>query len=182
MTAAFKGMLSGEYTPKGLFADKGTEFVAQPVQDFFKSRSICHYTSNDADIKASHGERAIRTLRERLVRLLAATGSKTWTKSIQEIVTHYNDTTSSLHGYAPSAINHSNCLKVFKVLYPNGCALPKKSAKYVVGDLVRISKAQTAFQKTGKNYSDELFRIIKVVPRFEVYMCKLKSEDYNETI
>lgn len=182
MIAAFKQMITSEHTPRSLFTDRGKEFVAKPVQEYFDSQAVHHYTSNDADIKASHAERAIRTLRERLVRLFAANGSKAWLHSIQQIVNHYNDTICEVHGYAPSTINHTNCLKVYKILYPDGYALPKKPAKYKVGELVRISKARKAFQKTGKNYSDELFKIVKVVPRFEVYMYELKSEDDNETI
>ena len=107
---------------------------------------------------------------------------KTGSIRIQQIVDKYNNTPNSVHGFEPAAITHENCLQVYKKLYPNGYALPKGPAKFAVNDLVRISKARKAFNKTGQNYSDEVFKVIKVIPRFEVYMYELQSTDNNEDI
>jgi acetyl-CoA carboxylase carboxyltransferase component len=39
-------------------------------------------------------------------------------------------------------------------------------AKYIVGQLVRISKEKVKFTKSAEqNYTTEVFRIIKVIPR-----------------
>ena len=78
ITQAFSKLITGEHRPRSLFTDKGTEFTADAVQHYFKINDINHYTSKDAEIKAAHAERAIKTLRERLVRLFAASGSKDW--------------------------------------------------------------------------------------------------------
>lgn len=184
MIDAFKRILTPQHTPKAIFSDNGQEFKAKSVQDFFEQQKIHHYTSKDGTVKASHAERAIRTLRERFVRLFASVGrTKNWTDHLQDIVTHYNNTVCAVHGYKPATVNHDNCLDVYHKLYPDGYTLPKRPSRFKVGDRVRISVVKSIVEKkTGKNYTDEQFEVEKVVPKFDVYMYELKSLDTKEII
>lgn len=178
MLTAFKRMVANGEKPNALFTDKGTEFTNSAVQAYFKLQNIDHYTSKDADVKASHAERAIRTLRERLVRLYATLGKNRWISHIDIIVKHYNATPTRTHGLAPDAVDHTNCLQVYKKLYPNGYSLPKKPPRFRVGDTVRVSYNRSLLsKKTGKNYTDELFKVTRVIPRHEVFMYELTSID-----
>jgi len=65
---------------------------------------------------------------------------------------------------APANVTDSDVLTIWK-------RLPKKrfrviKAKYSVGQHVRISKEKAKFAKSSEqNFSTEIFRIVKVIPR-----------------
>ncbi len=67
---------------------------------------------------------------------------------------------------SPSDVNEKNEKKIWHKMYDNPIDSKSISFKFKVGDLVRISKAKSIFQKGyTANWSREIFKIKKCLPR-----------------
>ena len=79
----------------------------------------------------------------------------------------YNATVQSSTGMAPTKVTDSDVLTIWKRLQQKRRSDIK--AKYTVGQHVRISKEKAKFAKSAdQNFSTEIFRIVKVIPRTPV--------------
>ena len=81
---------------------------------------------------------------------------------------------------APSRVTDSDVLDIWKRMNVEHGRIRVARPKYRVGQHVRISKAKMRFAKGAEqNYTTEIFRIIKVVPRKPRPVYEL--EDLNKT-
>jgi hypothetical protein len=86
--------------------------------------------------------------------------------ALNMMVESYNNTIHSSTKYAPSAINDTNILQVFRNLYAGESFTSYSKPKFSVGDKVRISRQKNIFEKGYvTNYSEEIFEIDKVLIR-----------------
>jgi hypothetical protein len=82
---------------------------------------------------------------------------------------------------SPRDVNDANEKDVFGTLYGHleHGKYEKQKPKYVLGDLVRISKWKHAFKKSyEENYTDEIFRIRDVL-RGPLVQYRLYDKDYE---
>jgi len=55
------------FPPKSIYTDRGLEFESKEMKKFFEEYRIEKYAAKDSKIKASVAERALRTIKSRLI-------------------------------------------------------------------------------------------------------------------
>jgi hypothetical protein len=155
-----------EATPVMIQTDRGTEFLAGPVQDVFRKHNIKHYWSLNDDIKAACVERFNRTLKTRMFRYLTHYRTNRWVDVLNDLVASYNETFHRSIGMSPKDVTPEKSELITKRLYPEK---PPLKWKFDIGDTVRISKYKHIFEKGySQNWTDELFKITERHPTYPV--------------
>ncbi len=140
--------------PKKLWTDEGTEFYNKIFMKFLKGEGIKLYSTFNEG-KAVVIERFNRTLKEKLYKKFTQLGSQRWVYFIQDIVDNYNNTVHSSTKLKPSET-------FTKLEYEKEINLRKP--KYKVGDIVRIYRWKSHFEKGyTKRWTNELFKIVNVI-------------------
>ena len=125
--------------------------------------------------KSVVAERFIRTLKNKLYKHMTAIGKNVYYDVLDGVVNKYNNTKHSTIKMKPIDVV-DNKKRVY-IDEHNG-----KSARFNVGDRVRISKFKNIFAKGyNPNWSNEIFIVDKIndtVP----YTYNLKDLNYEETI
>ena len=144
--------------PKTLQTYQGLEFLNKSVQALLKKHGIHHFSTHNAETKASVVERFNRTLKT----WRYFTKHQTWRyiDVLQDLVLSYNNTPHRSIGMAPSQVSPQNQEEVWQRLYGHdGKGVPKLR----VSDRVRISKYKGKFEKGyAVNCSEEMFTIHEV--------------------
>ena len=137
--------------PKTLQTDQGLEFLNKSVQALLKKYSIHHYSSHNAETKASIVKKLNRTLKTRMWRY--------FTKHFDAVVQQHPHRSI---GMAPSQVSAKNQEEVWQRLYGHdGKGVPKLR----VSDRVCIRKYKGKFKKGyAANWSEEMFTIHEVHP------------------
>lgn len=148
---AYQDIFSHNEEPASIRSDHGSEFVNQTMKEFFISRAIKHYlTSNE--IKTSHGERVIQTLRMRIARMFRANNNFNWVDTLQDVTHGYNN---SIHSALNSTPTDAMCATEKSELWHwqykrNDKATktgPNKRYIFEIGDRVRISYLRESFHR-----------------------------------
>ena len=106
--------------------------------------------------KSVVAERFIRTLKNKLYKNMTATGKNVYYDVLDDIVNEYNNTKHNTIKIKPKDVKDDN-----NIIYID--VHNKKSARYNVGDRVRISKFKNIFAKGyTPNWSNEIFVINKI--------------------
>src|SRR5215470_12474007 len=169
--------LSPEQIPKRIQTDQGKEFLNKHVQRVFKKYGIRHFFTHSPDIKAALVERFNRTFKTRLYRHLTSIGGKSYLPVLQKLVDSYNKTVhSALDGLTPEEASHPKNFEQqwehqnHDLLESRGKIKPIEHShldtKFKVGDMVRISRSKTSFNKGYlPNWSEEVFTVAKIIYR-----------------
>jgi len=163
--------------PVHLVTDGGREFFNSTVAKVFDSYGINHYkTPTITKWKASIAERAIRTIKEKLEKYFHITGKRKWIDAIDQIVSNYNNTPHSSHGYPPNEVVNRPRGEIYKTLYPNKSL--KIQCRLKKGDLVRIIREKGRLEKgyTPK-WSEEIYKISNIRQSNAVCWYKVQSID-----
>lgn len=145
------------YTPVNIQSDHGTEFYNKNFRALMKKYNINHY-STYSTMKAAIVERAIRTIKNNLYKQFSARGSNKWLHLLPAITKTYNNTKHRTIGMKPNNVKKNTVLEVYNHIK----VMPKKY-KFRLGDIVRISKYKTIFDKGyTPSWSTEQFKIVKV--------------------
>ena len=124
--------------PQTLQTDRGMEFLNKSVQALLRKRGVHHFSTHNAETKASIVERFNRTLKTRMWRYF--TKVQTW----RYIDVLPDDTRHRNISMAPSQVNAKNQEKVWQRLYGHvGKGVPKLN----MSDRVRVSKYKGTFEK-----------------------------------
>ena len=150
---AFKIIFSGKKAviPLAIGTDKGSEFRAREVQQYFKQLGVHHFTLQNRP-KASLAERLIKSIRQRIGKFLAANKTKRYINSLQKIVTGQNNSYHRVIKMAPSMVTLENAAQVYKNIYGHSMhdakviKMPVKG-KFKEGESVLISKFKRLFEK-----------------------------------
>lgn len=165
-------------TPTHIQSDKGTEFVSKEVKNYFKSKNINYYTTNNPDIKASIVERFQRTLKMKMWRYFTHRNTYRYINILQDLLFSYNHSYHSSIKMRPSDVNSENIMTVWCNLYDRkkDGKLNERAAQFQVGDFVRITKYKHIFQKGYEtNWSDEIFVVTSVIDRKPLTVYTLKD-------
>ena len=148
--------------PKTLQRDQGLEFLNQSIQGLLRKYGIHHFSTHNAETKASIVERLKRTLKTRLWRYFTKHQTWRYIDVLQDLVQSYNNITNRSFGMAPSQVSAQNQENVWQRLYGHdGKGVPRLP----VSDRVRVSKYNGKFEKGyAANWSEETFTIHEVHP------------------
>lgn len=146
--------------PKNFQTDAGKEFYNVELKKLLDKHNVNHY-STFTTMKAAMAERVIRTLKEKLQKTFLYRGNQVWINILQDVTKHYNNTKHRTIGLAPSKVNRENVDRVLNSAYTQ--LKIAGVGKFIVGQVVRISKHKSLFEKGyTANWSMELFKIRKV--------------------
>lgn len=169
--------------PLMLRTDRGKEFVNEQFKKLSETEKIHHYLTNNL-LKACVAERFNRTLKEKMWKYFSANYTFKYIDVIKDLVDGYRKRKHSRTGKAPIEVNESNQQEVFDKLFPeykNGglskIIADKKKNDIKVGDLVRISKDKTPFEKGySGNWNEEIFKVDKITKPGSESIYKLVDE------
>ncbi|XP_053392046.1 uncharacterized protein LOC128554760 [Mercenaria mercenaria] len=168
MTEAFKDIFTNSgRMPKRLITDKSQEFRAKSVQDLMKKYNVL-YSPTQNETKASTSERAVLTLKSRIMRYLAYKDNYTYLPSLSAISKSYNTTYHRTIGTTPASVKDANQEEVRLATYfaqnprKGKISAKLKPFKFKIGDYVRITYLSNAFTRAyDQTYSGEVFRVSK---------------------
>ena len=167
--------------PIHLVTDKGKEFFNGKLQRFFVASGVNHYaTPSKSESKASLAERAIRTIKSRLQKVLFTRKSFRWIDVIDNVCQNYNQTPHRSIGMKPVDVTAENREVVYKRLYPflNLTVV----CRLKIGDKVRKVREKNTFDKGYKeNWSEQTFIVNSVKQSNSVCFYTIKTLD-NKSI
>lgn len=153
-------------TPTYLQTDHGSEFHNKIFQDLMNHHNIKFYSTHSV-LKASVIERFNRTIKNKMFKEFSMQGSYKWINILDHLVNTYNNTKHSTIKMAPNKVNSRNEKKLLETVFNKPSKLVKN--KFCIGDIVRISKYKSIFEKGyTPNFSTELFRVVNVNNKFPV--------------
>ena len=169
VSSAFERIFA-EQKPQLLWTDRGKEFFNKKMHDLLQKHDIRIYHTYSS-IKSSFAERAIRTIKSRIVRNFTTENTDNWTEYLADIVKNYNHTKHSVTGFAPAHVNAKIAKQIKQKCFEERKILPQK-AKFKVGDVVRISLEKNIF---SKSYSEQWSYEYYIVQRV-FFTCPLTYE------
>lgn len=149
--------------PLKIIADKGGEW--SKLKNFVESQGIQFIYTQNPDIKVSFTERVQLTLKRILFRNFTKNKSyRYYDGLIQKITAAYNNRYHSTIKMAPSQVNETNVLEVYR----NSFGYPLRTQQYQkpkakVGDFCRIAREMGVFEKSVYGgWSHEIYKITKI--------------------
>jgi hypothetical protein len=157
LVRALMQIFSGNRIPKRLQTDKGTEFVNRKVQNLLRQRDVDFFTTQ-SEKKASIVERFNRTLKGRMFKFFTAKNTYRYVDVLQSFIDGYNNTVHRSIKMKPVSVRERHQVAIRQRLY--GKRTVRKKYKYMIGDLVRITKSRLTFSRGYlPNWSEEIFVI-----------------------
>ena len=141
--------------PNKIWVDQGSEFYNKPFKNWLMSEGIEMYSTYNEG-KSVVTERFIRTLKNKLYKHMTAIGKNVYWNVLDDAVDKYNDTVNRSIGTKPKDVKNNK-----KVVYVEESN--EKSARFSVGDCVRILKFKNVFAKGyTPNWSKKIFVVNKI--------------------
>jgi hypothetical protein len=153
---------------KYIVTDGGGEYQ-KTCQELFKKHSMKHIVTKNEKTKAMLAERFIQTLMGSLSKYMTENNTKKYVDVLQMFCNNYNQRVHSSIGQAPEVVLESleNQKKAFRFQYEKKLEEKFKAPNFKIGDIVRMAYYKNSTFEKGytENYSHEIFRIKKVLPR-----------------
>lgn len=161
MTRAFSGVFRrSARCPRNLQTDAGKEFYNSDVRELMEKHRINHYSTYSV-MKASVVERFNRTLKNEMWKMFTLNGAYKWVDELQRLIFEYNSRKHRTIGMRPIDVTPAIAKRLLSTVY--SAVKIAAPARYKTGDLVRVSKFKTIFQKGyTPNWTTEIFTIAKV--------------------
>ena len=141
--------------PNKIWVDQGSEFYNRVFKKWLSENDIIMYSTFNEG-KSVVAERFIRTLKNKLYKHMTATGKNVYYNVLDDVVNKYNNTKHNTIKMKPKDVKNDNN-RVYIDEHN------KKSARYNVGDRIRISKFKNIFAKGyTPNWSREIFTVNKI--------------------
>ena len=128
--------------------DKGKEFYNSHVQSLLKRLGVQHFSVENETVKASMVERFNQSLRGRIHRSITARQNKRFLNILPDMVEAYNNAEHRATGLTANEVGPENReYRHQKVYVSKSVGVKSRSAPPLrIGDVVRISKARSAFE------------------------------------
>ena len=155
ITNAFKKIIkqSGR-KPNKIWVDQGSEFYNQDFKKWLSNNGIIMYSTYNEG-KSVVVERFIRTLKNKLYKHLTTTSKNVYYDVLNDIVNEYNNTKHSTIKIKSKDVKDDEGVHIDEH--------NEKSARFNVGDRVRISKLKNIFAKGyTRNWSKEIVIVNKI--------------------
>ncbi|KAL3116895.1 hypothetical protein niasHT_002558 [Heterodera trifolii] len=141
--------------PETLYTDRGLEFVAKPMKEFFAENGVKKYETNSKK-KAAVAERAIRTLKTRLYKYFSANNTSAWVDVLPKFLSAINNSVCRATGLRPNDISDANAREVWKRVYGERLVPAEKRPK--------IKAGETAIFPTTLTMCTPLMRLAQPTP------------------
>ena len=160
--------------PKSIRSDNGSEFISDSFQTILRNNNIAQVLSTPG-LPQSNGqvERFNGIIKKLINKDMMYNGTYDWKTSLQKLIDNYNNAYHSIVKDTPNNIDSSyeddvKMVNVKQNIY-NSVTSKRKALdkqKFNVGDIVRL-KVQN--EKTKTNWSNEIYRIVKLGKRRKLY-------------
>ena len=173
--------------PETVFFDRGKEFVAKIVRDYFKSKNI-EVVHPNSKIKAAIVERFNKSLQSLIYKHMSENQTTRYVDKIDDILAVYNNRVHRTIKMTPNeADKNENQLLVRNAMIEHYAKIEakRKKPKFKVGDMVRIKTdpAEGPFSRSyHEQFSREFFTIIEVKTRMPIPQYVIRSLNDGETI
>ena len=153
--------------PAHLWVDQGSEFYNQEVKEWCNDHDITMY-STFGRAKSAIVERFNRTIKTLLYKHFYAVQNKRWVKILPQFIKDYNDrphkglpaklTPAKVHAMKNDEINYIYDYQI------NQVKTNKDPQKFKVGDLVRLSRIKSTFEKGyHQSWTSTIYKISKAL-------------------
>ena len=174
----------GQRTPNKIWVDAGKEFYNKNVKDLLSFNNIELYSTQNEE-KSCVIERFNRTFKEKIFKYFTAYDTNKYYDVLDQIVNEYNNTFHNTIKMSPQEGSKKvNQNKIFERVFQDSTAPCKKSssAKFKIGDRVRITKYKGKFEKGyTTNFTREIFVIDKILNTIPITY-KIKDQKGEEII
>ena len=171
-------------TPKLLRTDKGKEFTNHTIENYFKSRGIHHFVTQNQG-KANFAERGIKTIKSHIQRYMTHHQTHEYIKILPDVNQSYNTSYHTTIGMSPKEVSKENERAVWWLTYWPKKRVKKKPFKFKVDAHVRIPYLTNVFTREyDEKWTGEVFIVTKRYRRdgINVYTVKdLQNEPIKGT-
>lgn len=177
----------GPPAPRVLSTDEGLEFRNNAVMTLLRSRGVDPQIATGT-CKAAIAERANKSIQIIIYKFLNERQTRRYVDHLADLVASYNRRPHrSLAGLTPNAADTArNEARVRGIHVQRYASVPRKRAKFKLGQVVRIkleSKALSPQSRAyGPQFKGELFVIRRVNRRLPIPLYYLKSMDTEEAV
>ena len=162
---AFDQIFQYNEKPKTIRSDRGSEFLNGTMKSYFREMGIHHFPTNN-EIKTSHCERLIKTIRLRIGRMIRGKRSFTWVDYLPSLTQAYNESVHRSINMTPlNAMCVADKATLWKWQYTRNDAATKTGPnpeKFTLSlnDTVRLSYQSKAFER---NYDEKWSKSVYTV-------------------
>ena len=170
--------------PRLIRSDRGSEFTSKETAHFFKSKNINQIFTNN-EKQANYAERVIKTLKSKIRKFMSQENTDRFIDNLQDFVLSYNNTSHKSIHMTPSEVNEKNEREVWWNIYlPTNAEIERAKLRkeqnilfrFKMGDLVRIAKLKSSFQREyDKRWTEEIFKISERFVRQNIPMYKIQD-------
>ena len=153
--------------PGKIWVDKGSEFYNRSMKSWLEKNDIEIYSTHN-EVKSVVAERCIRTIKNKIYKLMTSISKNVYIDKLDDIVNEYNNTKHRTTKMKPIDVKDNTYIDFGKEVNDNdpkfkiGKEVNDNDPKFKVGDHVRISKYTNIFSKGyNPNWSEEGFVIKK---------------------
>ena len=141
--------------PNKIWVDQGSEFYNHNFKKWLENNDISMYSTYNEG-KSVVAERFIRTLKNKMYKIMTTVSKNVYYDVLDDIVKKYNNTRHSAIKMKPIDVKDNTYINTDK-------KINNKDPKFKVGDRVRISKYKNVFAKGYvPNWSEEVFVVNKI--------------------
>ena len=149
-----KNLKESNRKPKKTWVDKGSEFYNRSMKPWPEKNNIEMYSTRNEG-KSVVADRFIRTLKNKIYKYMTSISKNVYINELDDIVNRYNKIYRNTIKVEP--VNKKPVTYIYSSKENND-----KDPKFIVGDIVRISKYKNIFAKGYvPNWSEEVFVIKK---------------------
>lgn len=116
MLQALKQIFTQGRKPTNLRSDKGTEFSNKDVKRFLKREKVNYFVTQNV-VKASYGERAIKTVKSRIVRYMTHKQTHRWIDALPNVTESYNRTYHRSIKRSPASVKNKDSVELWRQQY-----------------------------------------------------------------
>lgn len=176
------------FVPKKILCDRGSEFMAKFFRNLMREYNIEIILPNNS-IKAAHVERFNKTIKRLIYTYLTDKETNVYINVLEQLVKSYNSRPHrSIGGLTPNRaeLKH-NLSKIRNIQFDKHTKTilwgKKQKPKFRVGDIVRISKAKSAFTRAfHRTFTEEKFVIVEILTDLPIITYRLVSKDRGDDI
>ena len=154
--------------PMLIRTDGGSEFVNSVVKAYLKKQGIKHIVTKNST-KTAFGERAIFTIKRRLLQAMISQKKKRWLELLPKITSSYNDSYHRTIGMKPNDVTKDKEVDIWNRVYWPKEKLAKRKAnkdskkkdfKFNIGETVKVTLNPYKYDRGyNKRFSDENFLV-----------------------
>ena len=128
MKSAFPKIFALGRKPMNVRSDKGTEFANKDISRYLKDQAVNYFVTQNV-VKASYAERAIKTIKSRIIRYITHSQHPRWVDVLPDITENYNKTDHRSIKRRPASVKSKDSVELWKIQYETKPRL-KKNLSY----------------------------------------------------